>query len=62
MTRPESTLSKNHHIIAYHLAQEPVVVVMVRVSKEHTSTNLADLLTSMMAATKKEGLLDKFKY
>ena len=37
-TRPESTLSKKNHIIAYHCAQEEVAAGMVRVSKEHTQT------------------------
>jgi hypothetical protein len=44
-TRPESTLSKKHHNIACHRVREAVAAEMVRVSKEHTSTNLADLFT-----------------
>ena len=34
-TRPESTLSKKHHIITYQCAREAVAAVTVRVSKEH---------------------------
>ena len=60
--RPELTLSKKHHSIIYHRAQESVAAGTVRVSKEHTSTNLADLFTKTMAATKIEGLLEKFTY
>ena len=37
-TRPELTLSKKNHSIAYHCAQEEVATGMVRVSKEHTLT------------------------
>ena len=61
-TRPESTLSKKHHSISYHCAQEAVVAGTVRVQKEHTLTNLDDLFTKIMGAPKKEGLLDKFTY
>ncbi len=44
-TRPESTLTKKHHSIAYHRCREAVAAGTIRVSKEHTSTNLADLFT-----------------
>ena len=39
-TQPESTLSKKHHSIAYHHAQKAFAMGTVRVSKDHTSTNL----------------------
>ena len=58
MTRPELTLSKKHHSIVYHCALETVVVGMVGVSKEHTSTNLVYLFTKTMSAPKREGLLE----
>jgi hypothetical protein len=61
-TRPESTLSKKHHSIAYHRSREAVAAGTVRVSKEHTSTNLADLFTKTMAAPKRDELLDSFTY
>ena len=61
-TKPESTLSKKHHSIAYHRAREAVAAGTIRVSKEHTSTNLADLFTKMMAAPKRDDLLDRFTY
>ena len=53
MTRPESTLTNKHHSIAYHRTREAVMVGTVRVSKEHTSTNLDDLFTKTMAAPKR---------
>ena len=62
MTRPDYTLSKKHHSIYYHRAQEAVAVVTVIVSKEHASTNLADLFTKKMTASNREGLLDKSSY
>ena len=61
-TQPELTLSKNHHHIAYHRAQEMVAIGTVRVSKENLLTNFAYLLTNTIAAPNKEGLLDKFTY
>jgi hypothetical protein len=61
-TRPESTLSKKHHSIAYHRCREAVAAGTVRVSKEHTSTNLADLFTKTMPAPKRDDLLDSFTY
>ena len=61
-TRPDSTLTKKHHSIAYHRSREAVAAGTVRVSKEHTSTNLADIFTKTMAAPKREELLDRFMY
>ena len=59
-TCPESTLTKKHHSIAYHQSREAVAAGTVRVSKEDTLTNLADIFTKTMAAPKRENLLDSF--
>ena len=61
-TRPESTLSKNRHSIAYHCAQEAVEARTFRFPKEHTLTNLDYLSTKTMVEPKREVLLDKFTY
>ena len=61
-TRPKSTLTKNHHSIACHRSRETVAAGTVRVSKEHTSTNLADIFTKTVAAPKREDLLDSFTH
>jgi hypothetical protein len=61
-TRPESTLTKKHHSIACHRSREAVAAGAVRVSKEHTSTNLADIFTKTMLAPRREDHLDKFNY
>jgi hypothetical protein len=61
-TRPESTLSKKHHIITYPRAREAVAAETARVTKEGTHTNLSYLFTKTMAAPKREQLLDKFTY
>ena len=59
-TKPESTLTKKHHSIAHHRTREAVAAGTVRVSKEHASTNLADVFTKTMAAPKREDMLDRF--
>jgi hypothetical protein len=61
-SRPESTLNKKHHSIAYHRCREAVASLTCRVTKEHTSTNLSDLFTKMLPAVVREALLDLFTY
>ena len=56
-TLTELTMYKKHISIAYHCKQEAVVAGTFRVSKEHTKTTLADMLTNTMAAPNREGLL-----
>ena len=45
VSRPESTLSKKQHSISYHSCREAVASKIVRVAKEDTLTNLADIFT-----------------
>jgi hypothetical protein len=59
---PEATLTKKHHSIAHHQSREAVAAGTVRVSKEDTLTNLADIFTKTMVAPKRENLLDSFTY
>ena len=59
---PESTLSKKDNAIAYHLCREAVAAGIIRVAKEETSTNLADLLTKQMSKKRTEDLMLKFNY
>ena len=59
---PESTLKKKHHSIAYHRCREAVAAGTVRVAKEGTKTNLADLFTKILPQVRREELLDKFTY
>ena len=59
---PESILSKKHHSIAYHRCREEVAALTVRIAKEGTNTNLADLFTKLMTVAKRDGLLDCFTY
>jgi hypothetical protein len=59
---PESVLSKKQHSLSYHAAREAVASGTVRVAKEDTLTNLADVFTKLMNKPKREGLLDRFMY
>jgi hypothetical protein len=61
-SRPESTLNKKHHSIAYHRAREAVAAGTCRVAKEDTLTNLADLFTKLLPQPVRERLLDMFTY
>ena len=58
---PESTLSKKHNAIAYHLCQVAVAGI-IRVANKDTATNLADLLTKAMSKERREDLMFKFMY
>ena len=59
---PESTLKKKHHSIAYHRNREAVAAETIRIAKEDSETNLADVFTKLMAAVKRTELFDKFMY
>ena len=59
---PQSTLKKKHHSIAYHRCREAVAAGTIRVAKEGTKTNLADLFTKVLTADRKRFLLDRFTY
>ena len=54
---PESTLSKKHNSINYHVVREAVAAGILRVAKEDTETNLADVLTKLLAYSRKQALL-----
>jgi hypothetical protein len=45
---PESTLKKKHNAIAYHRVREAIAAGTIRISKEHTSTNVADIFTKLL--------------
>ena len=55
---PESTLRKKHHSIAYHKCREAVVAKKIRVAKQGTLKNLADLFTRVLTADRRRFLLD----
>jgi hypothetical protein len=61
-TTPESTLSKKHNAICYHRVREAAAAKIIRVAKEDTETNLADLLTKPLVHQKRKNLLQHIMY
>jgi hypothetical protein len=57
-TIPESTLKRKHNSIAYHKVREAVASNIIRIAKEHTDSNLADLLTKPLCSTKRKSFLE----
>ena len=58
----DSTLKKKHTSICYHRAREAVAARTMRVAKEGTATNLADLFTKPLTDSRRAFLLDRFTY
>jgi hypothetical protein len=56
-TRPESTLKKKHAAINFHRVREAVAAGTIKVVKENTQTNLADIFTKLMSGPKMKELL-----
>ena len=54
---PESTLTKKHNALNYHVSREAVARGIMRVCKEDTDTNCADAYTKLMTYSKKDELL-----
>ena len=59
---PSSVLSKKMHSISYHFCQEAVAAEIIRIAKEDTKINLADLFTKVLTKLKRDELLDRFMY
>lgn len=59
---PESVLNKKHLSIAYHAVREAVASGIIRVGREHTSTNLSDLFTKCLTQARRNALLGKILY
>ena len=59
---PRSTLGKKHNAINYHVVCEADVAGILRVGKEDTETNLADLLTKLLGWQRRHQLLPNILY
>ena len=59
---PESTLKKKHHSIAYHRCRQAVAAGVMRVAKQGTEKNLADLFTKVLTVARRTFLLERFTY
>jgi hypothetical protein len=54
---PESVLTKKHNAINYHAVREAVAAGILKVHKEDTKTNLADIFTKVLPADRRRELL-----
>ena len=61
-TVPVSTLSKKHNSIAYHRVREAVAAGTIRIAKEPTETNLADMLTKSLPGPRLNNLCREILY
>ena len=59
---PSSVLSKRHNAINYHAVREAAAAGILRVGKEDTETNIADLFTKMLSRDRRNELLSQFTY
>ena len=59
---PDSVFNKKHHSVLYHACREAVASDMIRVAKEYTVKNLADLFTKIITIAVHKILLDIFMY
>ncbi|KAI2504183.1 Reverse transcriptase (RNA-dependent DNA polymerase) [Fragilaria crotonensis] len=57
-TRPEATLTKKHAAINFHRVRAAIAAGTIKVAKEGTQTNLADILTKVMPGPKMKELLE----
>ena len=48
--------------VAYHICRQAVASGMIRVARESSETNLADIFTKKMTRRKREEILDSFTY
>jgi hypothetical protein len=62
VTIPESVLSKKHNAINYHAVREAVAADILRVAKEDSETNLADILTKPLTEERRMKLLKGMLY
>jgi len=61
-TLPESVLSKKHNQICYHRVREAVAASIIRIAKEDSSTNLADILTKPLGLPQCRFILERILY
>ena len=59
---PSSVLTKRHNAINYHALKEAAAASILRVGKEDTETNLADLFTKILPRERRNELVSQFTY
>ena len=58
----QSTLGKKHNAVNYHVLREAAAAGILRVGKEDTKTNLADLLTKILGWKRRHQLFPNILY
>ena len=56
---PESPLKKKHVAICYHRVREACAADVIRIAKEDSETNLADLLTKNLDRHRHKSLVER---
>ena len=59
---PASVLNKRHNAINYHSVREAVAASIIRVGKEDTESNIADLFTKILPQDRRNALISQFTY
>ena len=59
---PSSVLSKRHNAINYHAVREAAAASIIRVGKEDTESNIADLFTKVLPQERRNNLISQFTY
>ena len=59
---PQSTLRKKHNAVNYYMVREAAATGILRVVKEDTETNWADLLTNILGWKKRHKLIPNILY
>ena len=62
IVHPDSIIKNKHHCVEYHMHREAGASWMIRVVKEETQTNIADLFTKPLSAPWREDLVDLFTF
>ena len=59
---PESQLTKKHNRVCYHRVREACAAGTIRIAKEDSGTNVADLFTKPLPSPQRRFLLSKIVY
>ena len=59
---PDSTLTKRHNAINYHVIREAAAAGIIKIGKEDTKSNLADLFTKVLPQERRNQLLSYMTY
>ncbi len=59
---PESQLKKKQMAISYHRVREAIATGTMHITKEHTDTNLADILTKILPGPRLHSLCGHIFY